>query len=136
MQATEPDAKVLDGSCLCGAVKFEVIGDIPELYSCHCSICRKATGAAANAAFCLPPEKFRWLGGDPEIKTWIRETGYRNDFCPQCGSSVPNPLRGGDGFWCPAGLLNGPTGSKIANHYCVASKADFDVIAGDAPQHD
>ena len=41
---------MLTGSCLCGAVRFEVEGDATELYQCHCSLCRKSTGSAAVTA--------------------------------------------------------------------------------------
>ncbi|WP_446685632.1 GFA family protein [Marinobacter arenosus] len=40
----------MKGECLCGNVKFEIEEEIRNLYQCHCSLCRKATGAAANAA--------------------------------------------------------------------------------------
>lgn len=32
------------GSCLCGAVKFEVEGSLSAVEGCHCSMCRKWTG--------------------------------------------------------------------------------------------
>lgn len=40
----------MKGECLFGSVKFEIDEEIRNLYQCHCSLCRKATGAAANAA--------------------------------------------------------------------------------------
>jgi hypothetical protein len=33
-----------NGSCLCGAVTFEVAGDLPGPDACHCSTCRKHSG--------------------------------------------------------------------------------------------
>lgn len=32
------------GSCLCGAVSFEVGGELPEPDACHCRMCRKQSG--------------------------------------------------------------------------------------------
>ncbi|MEB4591355.1 FMN-binding negative transcriptional regulator [Candidatus Thiothrix sp. Deng01] len=43
----------MKGSCFCGSIAFEISGEIPDLYQCHCSECRKTTGAAANAAATL-----------------------------------------------------------------------------------
>ena len=40
----------MKGECLCGEVAFTIDGELPNFYQCHCSLCRKATGAAANAA--------------------------------------------------------------------------------------
>ena len=32
------------GSCQCGAISFEVAGDLPPPDACHCSKCRKQSG--------------------------------------------------------------------------------------------
>jgi hypothetical protein len=37
----------MKGECLCGDVEFEIKGDLPNLYQCHCSLCRKVTGSSA-----------------------------------------------------------------------------------------
>jgi len=34
------------GSCLCGAVQFELVGPLLRPLNCHCSLCRKQHGAA------------------------------------------------------------------------------------------
>jgi hypothetical protein len=34
------------GSCLCGAVTYEITGPFEYVGNCHCSICRKSHGAA------------------------------------------------------------------------------------------
>jgi hypothetical protein len=36
------------GACLCGAVTFEVRGTLGGAGHCHCSICRRAHGAACG----------------------------------------------------------------------------------------
>ncbi|MGL1066984.1 GFA family protein, partial [Vibrio vulnificus] len=30
----------LKGNCLCGEVSFELSGELPPIYQCHCSLCR------------------------------------------------------------------------------------------------
>jgi hypothetical protein len=37
------------GSCLCGAVRFEVEGDFQQFYLCHCGRCRNDSGSAHAA---------------------------------------------------------------------------------------
>jgi len=37
---------MIEGSCLCGKVRFVYNGDIKEIVMCHCSQCRKAQGGA------------------------------------------------------------------------------------------
>ncbi|MFD1215727.1 GFA family protein [Microbulbifer celer] len=113
----------MQGECLCGNVQFEIDGEIPNLYQCHCSLCRKATGAAANAATFVPGNSFRWVSGQDEIRSYQKPSGYQTDFCSVCGSPVPNILRSTGMVWVPAGLLNGLTTSRVSVHLHTTSAA-------------
>ncbi len=35
---------MLKGSCLCGAVSFELTGELRPPFACHCTQCRKTSG--------------------------------------------------------------------------------------------
>jgi len=125
------------GQCLCGEVKFEILGTLPRLYSCHCSLCRKQTGTSSNAATILSADSFRWLSGKERISSWVKDTGYRSDFCSICGSSVPNPLRNSPYYWIPVGLLNSSEERlEIAAHLFVESKAQWDIINQSGVQYE
>lgn len=117
------------GKCLCGLVEFELVGSIPYFYQCHCSLCRKQGGSSSNTATIVGSEQFRWLTGQGHISSWVKDTGFRSDFCSKCGSPVPNPLGSTPYYWVPAGLLdeNGPL--TIAAHLFVGSRASWDVAA-------
>lgn len=117
----------MNGECLCGGVKFEIEGELPNLYQCHCSLCRKATGSTSNTATFVKTGSFHWLSGQSKISSFQKPTGYRNDFCSVCGSLVPNNLRGTDLMWVPAGLLNGETASQISIHLHLSSSASWDA---------
>jgi hypothetical protein len=41
----------------------------------------------------------------------------------------------GGAYWVPAGLLDCDPGVRVAGHIFVGSKAPWDEIAGNAPQH-
>ena len=110
------------GHCLCGKVEFEIDGSRFKLYQCHCSLCRRQSGSSSNAAAIISAEKFRWLRGAEFISSWVKDTGFRSDFCSRCGSPVPNPLRNMPYVWVPAGLLEDGGELEIAAHLCVASK--------------
>ncbi|RUO35073.1 GFA family protein [Aliidiomarina soli] len=120
----------MKGECLCGAVKFAIDGELPNLYQCHCSLCRKTTGAAANAATFVTQERFQWVTGLSKISSFQKPTGYRNDFCSHCGSSVPNKLRNTDLVWIPAGLLDETTRSEVAVHLHLSSSATWESESG------
>jgi hypothetical protein len=124
----------MKGSCLCGDVSFELLGDATDLYQCHCSLCRKVTGAGGNVACIVPSAKFSWLTGTGGISSFVRDSGYRSDFCSRCGSPVPNPTRNGEAVWIPVGLFDGQTSARVTKHVFVGSKAAWDEIGGSAIQ--
>lgn len=117
------------GKCLCGLVMFEVTGEVPKLYQCHCSLCRKQGGASSSTAAIVPNEHFQWLSGHERVFSWVSDTGFRSDFCSKCGSPVPNPVRSKPYYWVPAGLFEGDEKLTINAHLCVGSKASWDVIS-------
>ena len=116
----------MQGECLCGSVKFEIDGEIRNLYQCHCSLCRKATGTAANAATFVQGKSFRWVSGQSEIRCYQKPSGFRSDFCSVCGSPVPNSLQGTEMVWVPAGLLSGLVTSRVSVHLHTESAASWE----------
>ena len=124
------------GKCLCGLIEFEVLGVAPKLYQCHCSLCRKQGGASSNTAAIVAQEQFRWLSGQEHISSWVKDTGFRSDFCSNCCSPVPNPLRSTPYYWVPAGLFEEGVQLIVSAHLFVGSKASWDVIASPGTQYE
>ena len=118
----------IHGKCLCGEVEFQLHGALPNIYQCHCSACRKATGSSANAAVIISDSQFTWVQGQALIHSYISPTGYRSDFCSRCGSPVPNPLTGRPEYWIPVGLLDEHPNLKVAVHLYTASRALWDIV--------
>ena len=79
------------GNCLCGEVEFEIVGEAPRLYQCHCSLCRKQSGSTSNSSLLIESESFRWLGGEDRISSYVKELGFRSDFCSRWGPPSPIP---------------------------------------------
>jgi len=63
--STPPNAT---GSCLCGAVRFEIAPPSVAFRYCHCSRCQKVTGAAHAANLFVPMGQFKWLAGESLAK--------------------------------------------------------------------
>lgn len=116
----------MKGACLCEKVVFRIDGELLNFYQCHCSLCRKATGAAANAATFVSQDDVRWLSGEEAITSFQKDTGYRSDFCSVCGSPVPNPIGNTGKAWLPAGLLDDTTGANISVHLHLSSSASWE----------
>lgn len=124
------------GSCNCGEVSFEIDRDLTDVFVCHCSICRQATGGNGIAVVVVENEHFRWLGGEALINTW-RKPGHDWQiwFCGQCGSPVPG-VNDEARMFIPAGTLTEGQGElRVAHHIWVDSKADWDVIGDQGKQH-
>lgn len=71
------------GSCHCGAIRFEVQApEHPEVEDCNCSICRM-TGFLH---LIVPRAHFRLLQGEDAIITYRFNTGVaQHHFCKICG---------------------------------------------------
>ncbi|NBB35036.1 GFA family protein [Pseudomonas kielensis] len=114
------------GQCLCGAVRFSLEVEPRYFYRCHCSLCRKQTGVGHNLATLVKADEFRWLAGQALISSWQKPSGYRNDFCSSCGSTVPNPLRQTPYFWIPLGLLDVELSSVCIGDFCTDDAMPWD----------
>ena len=77
---------MMQGGCFCGAIRYEA-QELPfHETNCHCSICRRTSGAPFVAWFSVPKASFRLLAGEP---TRFRSSakGTRS-FCPSCGTPL------------------------------------------------
>jgi hypothetical protein len=124
------------GSCLCGGVEFEVRDAPRRLYQCHCSLCRKESGAASNAAFIVCSDHLVWHAGQELISSYIKPSGFRSDFCNRCGSPVPHPLRSTSYVWVPAGLLEESSSLAVAMHLYIGSKASWEPLPASGTLHE
>jgi hypothetical protein len=121
------------GSCLCGAVRFEVDGDPETATHCHCSRCRKHSGTAATIGMRVRVEQLRLLAGEELLATWQPDpdAGVRV-FCTGCGSS----LFGGQWPEGPIlevrlGALDGDPGVRPERHIHVGSAAPWLPVPDD-----
>ena len=111
------------GSCLCGGVSFTISGEMPPGVACHCSQCRKQSGhhwasvhVAREALEMTSRDGLVWYSASDKA---------RRGFCETCGSTL---------FWDPVdedrisvslGVLDNPTGAKLAKHIFTTDKGDY-----------
>ena len=70
------------GSCHCGAVRFEIETDFPELTTCDCSICRRKNALMVK----VHESRFRLLAGADALAEYRFHTmTARHYFCKTCG---------------------------------------------------
>jgi len=79
---------MIPGSCLCGAVRFEVEPPTRFCIHCHCSMCRRNHGAAFVTWFGVPKAQFRIVAGEPTLTRYQSSEHGTRSFCSRCGSSL------------------------------------------------
>ena len=125
------------GSCLCGAVRFEISGEMEHFFLCHCSRCRKDTGSAHSANLFSSKAGVAWLSGQDKIKTFqLPETRHVKSFCAECGSALPSVQMDGALLVVPAGALDSRIDMPATAHICYASRADWTDALATAPRID
>ena len=127
---------MVNGSCFCGTVRYEVSGPFNSMMSCHCSMCRKHHGSAFATYVSAPIDQFHWVQGEDAILEYkSSEQGTRNS-CSVCGSAVPMMMPAYSLALLPAGPLEGDLGIKPEAHIFVGSQAPWHTITDDLPRHE
>ena len=120
------------GSCICGAVRFEVTGPLDPIIGCHCEQCRKggghftvATGAPIGAIT---------VHGNPR---WYEYSpGVERGFCATCGSQMFWRGKDRSRMSLHMGAFDTDTGLLLSAHIYVAEKGAFYELEDDLPQFD
>ena len=117
---------MVSGRCICGAVAFEVRGQVRDVHLCHCTECRRWAGhvwAATEAAWAeldfSDDRGLRWIDSPDS------EYDARRGFCSECGSSLFWRVPGGDRVSLAAGCLDGQTGLTTTEQIWVDSAGDY-----------
>ena len=128
------DKMLTAGGCLCGAVRYEVVGPLRDVVNCHCSMCQRLHGNFG------PHSKARKVNisitRDDGLAWYKTSEVARCGFCRECGSGL---------FWEPfeldaigiiAGTIDSPTGLKTIGHIFVGEKSDFYDVSDEMPRFD
>ena len=78
----------MKGSCLCGAVAYEVTAFDKPVMCCHCRTCQKAHASVFAPTAGVLRENFAWLQGEDKLSTFESSPGKNRHFCSVCGSHL------------------------------------------------
>ena len=123
------------GSCLCGAVRFE-IDKVRSLTHCHCANCRKLTGEAFASYAHVDADKFRFVAGEDLTVRYESSLGSFRNRCKVCGCLTPGKAPYLTTISIPAGLLDDDPGVRPRLHVFTSSRAPWWTIQDDLPQHE
>ena len=118
------------GTCLCGAITFEVKGAPAEGALCHCGQCRKQSGHVWASSHV--PDADMIIHGEP---CWYRSSEKaRRGFCPTCGAFLFWKHEDDPHISFSLGALETPSGARLGRHIFTANKGDYYGIADGLPQ--
>ena len=122
---------MIEGSCLCGKIRFQITGEPYSLSYCHCSRCRKAAGIF-SAVLIGKADDFRMIEGEDQISRFSAEPDakFERCFCKTCGTSLGD-LATGDEYVIAASALDDDPKIRPSLHIHTASKPDWYEIVDD-----
>ena len=127
--------KILSGKCLCERVKYEVADDFRYALVCHCSQCRRATGAANKPFAGIEAAKLALTEGAGSVLRY--GDGKNHDVrCGVCGSFLYSVVQDGETVHVALGSLSEAPTLVPSAHIFVGSKASWEVISDTLPQHE
>jgi hypothetical protein len=125
------------GSCLCGAVQFEVAGEFEPRSYCHCASCKRLSGGAATANARARSDSIRLTAGRDVIRTYQPNEGSAKTFCSVCGSNL---FGGGwpESEFCSVRLpaIDSPFEGRPTRHIFTRSVAPWETLPDDGLQRD
>lgn len=125
------------GSCLCGAVKYQIASRPKALSHCHCSQCRKSHGVAFASYGSVLRGELKLTHGAEHIKSFQSSESVLRQFCSLCGSSLFwSRNQGQYAGWVSIalGTLDTTFTADKQKHVQVLSKASWYEIADHWPQ--
>lgn len=138
MPSTSHKRVEASGGCLCGSVRYEIVGDLRGIVNCHCSKCRRFHGnfgaytSIKEADLVLVEQRgLKWFNS-PTDET----PNVHRGFCSECGSSLFWHPRGQQKIAVAAGSLDEPTKLRTIGHIWISQISDYYEIEDDLPKFD
>lgn len=131
------DQGVLRGGCNCGAVRYEIAGAPLAVIACHCTSCRRQSGAAFSVNLVVRADKMSVEG---QLASWMdpdTESGVpiERQFCAGCGSPIRSvPTAAPKMIALKAGTLDAPEAFAPQMHIWTRSALPWTTIPEDLPQ--
>ena len=122
------------GACLCGAVHFEVAGATKWCAHCHCTMCRRAHGAAF-VTYVGVHEHDLSLEGEEHLRWYSSSDDAERGFCTVCGTTLffrgqrlPGEMH------IVRSNFEGPIDREPATHVFYNTHVDWVRLADDLPR--
>jgi hypothetical protein len=81
---------MVEGSCLCGSIKYTVDLIPDKIFNCHCQYCRKAHGADYVTLALAKADTLTISDENNNLKEHTNDIGGCRAFCSNCGTRLMN----------------------------------------------
>jgi hypothetical protein len=126
---------MIKGSCLCGAIGFEVAELAGPIVHCHCHTCRKAHSATFGTSARVKREHFRWVCDEELLSVFASSPKKKRYFCSQCGSHLMAEWIDEPAVILRVAALDTDPGSVPEKHIWVSHDVSWLSYGTDLPQH-
>ena len=116
------NAKVLTGSCLCGAVSISSSSISNHVAACHCSMCRKWGGGPLLGVECEGELSF---SGAENIGVYQSSEWAERGFCKNCGSHLFYRLKENNHYYLPVGIFDNSEGLVFDLQVFIEEKPEY-----------
>ena len=125
---------MLSGGCLCGDVRYEAGTGAFHETACHCSMCRRASGAPFVVWFSVPRANFRWLQG--QATPYASSEHCIRSFCPRCGTQLTfEDARDPGEVGLTTGSLDDPEQLPPHSHIYTDTQLEWVKLADGLPRY-
>ncbi len=130
---------IAEGGCFCGAVRYRGVLLSSRVHGCHCSDCRRVSGAPFLAWTDFDPDQFEFTTGSPGTYAALNDAGARTlrHFCKDCGTQMtyrrPDEV---EAVWVTIGSLDEPGELTPGEHIWTGSRLDWVLLDDRWPQHE
>ena len=123
------------GGCVCGAVRYRVIGKPAFVAVCHCKICQRRLASAFAILAAFDEKNVEIIKGDlAECEHRSDESGrwLKMNFCPKCGTTVYHTAEVRPGMkTIAAGTFDEQGWFEVDRHIWAQSKLTWVTIPED-----
>ena len=123
---------VSEGGCHCGALRYQLQGELHDIAHCHCSICRRVSGGLVVTWLTVPRSRFTWLAGTP--RRYVAPASCSRYFCGNCGAHVALvTTRSPQSIDVTVGTLDHPERVQARRHIWTSSRLPWLHLDEDLP---
>jgi hypothetical protein len=127
---------MIEGSCLCGNIRYEVEIMPDKIFNCHCQYCRKAHGADYVTMALAKASTLTIRDSEHHLKEHINDIGGYRAFCANCGTRLMNYAPDKSMYFSVTlSTIDTPIDLKPVAHVNTESKASWCVPVAGIPEY-